>query len=99
MKAIGYLVLSILIIGLSCLWSGYALSVLWGWFVVGTFGLPQLTINTAIGLAMLVSYMTQPYDNKKTDRSPEEALMHVACTGAVNPAVALGLGWVVRLFA
>ncbi len=40
------------------IWSGYVLTILWHWFVVPTFQLPELTIFPAIGIAMVVSYLT-----------------------------------------
>ena len=35
-------------------WSGYTLSVLWGWFVVPVFGAPLLSVAQAYGLALVV---------------------------------------------
>lgn len=99
MKVIGYSVSFVAIIILSTLWSGYALSVLWGWFVAGTFGLPQLTINAAIGLAIIVGYMTRTIDSEKNDRSATEVLVRGVIVGTLKPAFALGTGWIVRLFA
>jgi hypothetical protein len=37
---------------------GYVVQRLWGWYIVGTFGLPGLTLGQAIGLDLLVSYLT-----------------------------------------
>lgn len=34
-------------------WRGYALSVLWGWFMAPAFGLPLLSIPMAIGIGVL----------------------------------------------
>lgn len=99
MKVIGHSVSFVAIIFMSTLWSGYALSVLWSWFVAGTFGLPQLTINAAIGLAIIVGYMTRTVDNEKSDRSATEVLVRCAIIGTLKPAFALGTGWIVRLFA
>ena len=38
--------------------NGFAISTLWGWFIVPMFGLPALSIPYAIGLSLIVSYMT-----------------------------------------
>lgn len=35
-------------------WSGFTLSVLWGWFVVQMFGLPALSVAQAYGIALVV---------------------------------------------
>lgn len=39
--------------------NGWALSKLWSWFIVSTFALPALTIPAAIGVALVVNYLTQ----------------------------------------
>lgn len=98
-KVIGYGVSFIAVIILSTLWSGYVLKVLWSWFVAGTFGLPQLTVNAAIGLALIVKYITRPFEGEKDDRISAELLVRVALVGALKPALVLGVGWVVHLFA
>lgn len=46
---------------LSVIGGGYVLTVLWAWFVVPTFALPQITLAAAIGLAIVVGYMTHQY--------------------------------------
>lgn len=35
-------------------WSGFTLSVLWGWFVVPFFGVPTLSVAQAYGMALVV---------------------------------------------
>ena len=35
-------------------WSGFTLSVLWGWFVVPAFGLSALSVAQAYGIALVV---------------------------------------------
>ena len=37
---------------LSTLFRGYALSVLWGWFMVPTLGLPHLSVVQALGISL-----------------------------------------------
>ena len=56
-------VLGLLIVG--SMWKGYVLTILWAWFVVPTFSLPELAIAPAIGLAMVVSYLTHQSDASK----------------------------------
>jgi len=46
---------------------GYAMSVMWGWFVVPTFDVPELSIVAAIGIAMLIGYTTHRVDADKID--------------------------------
>jgi hypothetical protein len=103
MKALAVLggtVLVVIAIVLSAVFNGYALSVLWGWFVVPTFNLPQLSIAAAIGIAMVVGYLTKQEitDPKDEDRSFTEKMVRATIFAIVKPGFALLFGWVVHLF-
>ena len=65
---VGGIVCVALAMAIGSIFNGYALSVLWGWFVVPVFGLPQISIVPAIGIAIVVSYLTyQMHDCKKEE--------------------------------
>lgn len=51
--------------------NGWALTKLWAWFIVPTFGVPQLHLAAAIGLAMTVAYLTHQ-NIKGAQRTKEE---------------------------
>lgn len=79
--------------------SGYVLSVLWGWFIVPTLRLPQLSIVPAIGIATVVSYLTY----HEVDCQPKEEKAGYKVTKAVvlsfvRPLLALLFGWIVHCF-
>ena len=66
-------------------WSGYVLSILWGWFIV-PLGVIPLPLWHASGVAVLAGYLTkQPNEDKRTTTAK---LLTIVFT----PAVALGLG-------
>lgn len=73
---------------------GFALTVLWGWFIVPAFGVPALRIPYAIGLALVVGMLTHRVrsDNDKPDT------VTVLAHGLVMPFVYIAIGWIVRLF-
>jgi hypothetical protein len=79
---------------LSSIWRGFVLSILWGWFMVPLFGLPALNIPFAIGIALVVGFLTHQSsnENEKTDwgNSITMAVMY--------PALILLVGWVVTFF-
>jgi len=50
---------------LYAIWGGYVLTCLWGWFVVPTFALPPLTLAQAIGVSLIVGYLTNQYTPKQ----------------------------------
>jgi high-affinity Fe2+/Pb2+ permease len=81
-----------LLLAASSIWRGFALSILWGWFIVPVFGLPALSIPFAIGLSLVVGFLTDHVDDKDGDWS---AAVYKA---AIGPAVALLIGWIVTKF-
>ncbi|MBI2466133.1 MAG: hypothetical protein HYV66_02820 [Candidatus Sungbacteria bacterium] len=88
-----------LLMVLTSIFNGYALNVLWEWFIVPTFGAPNLGIVPAIGVAMVVSYLThQTHNCKKEERNFGEMVAEGAARAVVNPSLALFFGWIVHLF-
>lgn len=68
----------------------YALTVLWSWFIVTTFHLPALTIYAAMGLALVVSYLTKQPDWEAQKQEDFLFKRHVA--GFIKPLLALFIG-------
>jgi len=77
---------------------GWVLTVLWSWFIVPTFGLPELSIAVAIGLSLIVS-MFRGYNNttknENLEKSEQVGKVIVLLFG---PLFVLFLGWIVHLF-
>ena len=80
------------------IWRGYALSVLWGWFVVPFVGLPEMNIPTAIGIAALVGLTVMAQSPQSDGDEAWEKLVHGVMLIAAAPAVALLVGWIVKGF-
>lgn len=81
------------------IWGGYVLSILWGWFMVTAFALPPLHIANAIGLALVVRYLTHPLiDCQEPKREAMERVIRSALIAFDTPAFALVFGWVVHKF-
>ena len=98
--ALGIAVSFILALVLGSIFNGYALSVLWGWFVVPVFHLPVLTVVPAIGIAMVVGYLTHQTepDVEEKDRSAGEKVGRLCMLVFFRPLFALFFGWIVHLF-
>lgn len=85
------------------IWSGYVLSVLWAWFIVPTFELQAISIPAAIGVSLLVNYLTSksPQANEG-NQSGQSKIAQTFINGLVfmffSPLFALGMGAVVRMF-
>ena len=85
--------------GAGAAWSGWALTILWSWFVVPTFRAPALSVPAAIGIALLVRMFgassSATNDEKKTQ---SDRFAYAAAWMIMQPAFALGFGWLVHLF-
>lgn len=92
--AVGFVAL----VALSAVLNGWALAILWGWFMV-PFGLPALSIPTAIGVALVVSFLTHQTDHyeDKTKTGGERFATSVVAAFIKAP-IALTIGWIVKQF-
>lgn len=78
----------------SAVWRGFTLSILWGWFIVPLFGLPALSIPFAIGLSLVVGFLSQQAHQAHSDKDWGQ----VCLIAALYPALALLIGWIVTKF-
>ena len=81
------------LIAFSAMWRGYVLSVLWAWFIVPTFGAPELSIPFAIGLALVVGFLTA-----SNAKGKEFDWLNAIGQLVFGPAMALLMGWIVTKF-
>ena len=98
MKIIGYISTTIILMVYAAMLNGWALAKLWSWFIVTTFDLPALSIPAAIGLAMVVSYLTQRLDDKKSEDAYWEILVKGAVAATLKPLFALLFGAIVKVW-
>lgn len=94
-KLLGIFWTFIIIVILSIFIQGFVLRSLWQWFAV-PFGLPAISIFHALGLILLVDYLTHHYyDYKKTD----EAGMITAISYLVfRPIIVYTFGFIFHFF-
>lgn len=93
MDAFSTLLLALLVIPLTSIFSGYTLSVLWGWFVV-PLGVMALTIPQSLGIALTVGYITHQRNKIEEDAGFWNAL----AVGVCKSLLFLGLGWIYHIF-
>ena|SRR5882757_1510348 len=70
MKAIGIIITTITLTIYAILLNGWTLTKLWTWFLV-PYGLNKLTIPIAIGLAIIVYFLTYHPDLDKEEKKEE----------------------------
>jgi hypothetical protein len=98
MKAIGYTATIIGLMFFSAIFSGYALSVLWDWFVVPYFGVAAISIPLAIGLALIVQYLTHQEQKTEPGKDVASILIEGFVRAIFKPLFALAFGWIVTLW-
>lgn len=99
LTCLGLLVFGAVAIVTATVMNGWALSVLWGWFVAPLFGLPEISIPAAIGFALVVSMLTHqemPSDNERSDFTATFA--KVIARAIFAPLFAVFVGWIVLSF-
>lgn len=87
--------LIILLIPLAFIFSGYTISVLWLWFVVPSFGLAALSIPQAMGISLIVSYLTHQLPKKDEKEDSKNELWRAIGFSLVRPFLALAIGWLI----
>lgn len=75
-------------------WSGFLLSVLWGWFVSPLFGLPVLGIAQAYGLALVARALRA--SGKKSDEPLGDLLVRAVFLPPMLCGLFLLVGWVAK---
>lgn len=94
------LVLLVLLIvtPLMAILQGWVLTVLWSWFVVPTFGLPELSIAVAIGLSLIVGMFKGYSTTRKSEDLETSEKVGQVIVMIFGPFFVLFLGWIVHLF-
>lgn len=98
-SCVGWLLIAVLLTPVHWVLDGWVLSILWGWFAVPTFGLPALSIPTAIGLRVILGYLTpMPGNhNQKDDKPHGERMAEAVLTVLMKPLIGLFFGWLVKV--
>ncbi|WP_429949622.1 hypothetical protein ACQYWY_21835 [Comamonas sediminis] len=97
--ALGVVAATILGFVWAAAWSGFTLSVLWGWFVVQMFGVPELSVAQAYGIALVVR--TAKGWDTRADKSADSygAVLGKAFVAApLISGTSLLFGWVAKSF-
>ena len=77
---------------LVALLDGWAMAVMWRWFVVPIFHIQALGVAPCCGLVVLAALLT----HQDSKRSVEGWALYALYV--VRPLMLLGIGWIVRLF-
>lgn len=90
---LGLIILFPLLIIYSAIVHGWVLSKLWLWFLVPIFGLQPLNITQAIGISIIVGFLTHQVDIKKGKDDKVKLFLVL-----INPFIILLFGYIVHKF-
>ena len=92
--------IALLLSPVSAILKGLVLRILWGWFIVPLTNLPPLTIPMALGVSLVVSFLTYQYAKQpeNTDEDQVTALLKSLLMSFFQPAIVLLFGWIYHLF-
>ena len=80
------------------MWSGYVLTFLWMWFIVPLFGLPPLSIAQAMGLGLVIAFLTHQHIKSTGHEGQDKELLRTIAIVMARPAFALFLGWIIKAY-
>ena len=95
-EKIGAVLISLAFFPVQIFWSGFVLSILWGWFVV-PLGISAIGIAHAAGLSVLLRMVTRKVDMVGGEDPVERAGWQIG-VGVLAPAMGLAVGWILHLF-
>jgi len=81
-----------LVLAFSVILNGWALWLLWGWFMVPSLSLPSLSLAQSIGVGMVISYATYTYVPTQDGDNGRLTLL------VVHPFLYTFLGYIVHQF-
>lgn len=99
MKVIGYIVMTILIIVYGLSLNSWVLMNLWSWFVVPLFSVQPLTMMTAMGLWLVVIFLTNrdnPLNKKKDELSYDKKMIYMFSWTTSRALATLAAGAIIK---
>ena len=93
---LGLILFAIISIVVGTLMNGWAVSVLWGWFVVPIFSVEPLSVLQACGLALVASILThQTKETNKESKSTSALVVEVLAVSVLSPLFIVFFGWLI----
>ncbi len=81
------------------MWRGFVLIKLWAWFVIPLFALPVLSLPAAMGISLVVGYLTHQAHKELSDKPDYTQLLATEISnGIVIPLFALAIGAIIHAF-
>ena len=99
-SCIGLLTFAVTLTVFSALVNGWVLTMLWVWFITPIFSIRPLTIAEAIGIGLIISYLTyhSTKPNKSDSTDTAEIVINAVLQAIIPALTTLIFGWVVVQF-
>lgn len=77
---------------LACIISGYAIEILWNWFVAPTFGIAHLTYSSGLGIGLIIAAASNQFIPTKEEQILERSIYNI-----ITPIFILVIGLITHL--
>jgi hypothetical protein len=95
LACVGLIVLTLGAIIVGTIINGWAISVLWGWFIVPVFSVPSLTVPYAAGLSLVASMLSSSSTiNSSETKGWTEVISSLVGRIIIAPILTVLVGWV-----
>jgi hypothetical protein len=90
----------LILAAVAIVFGGWVLSVLWVWFIVPIFNAPVLGLVPAIGIRLIVGYLTVDLAaaRKRDEGGYWEKFCKWPLVGMIFSGFILGVGWIIHQF-
>ncbi len=100
MNKIGWIFSWAILLVFGVVLNGYVVMILWGWFIVPSLGMPEITITTAAGLSLFAGYVTTGFTDSRRndDRSMSDVFVRTLIECVSRAVFVLMIGRIILLF-
>lgn len=99
MKELGELVVTFVVGMYGAILKGAVIVPLWGWFIVPTFGLNQISFGMAVGLSVFSNlFHIHKIDDEDLEKPFSWKLFKAFVIVTIVPVASLFSGWLIHLF-
>lgn len=95
-------ILCVIAIIIEFILNGFVLCILWSWFIIPVFHLPKLFLVQAIGIGLVIDYLTKQHNFKKENEFDEihmdENKIRSVIFSLMKPIIVLIMGWIIHIF-
>ena len=97
METFGKIIFGLLLLIVTTVLSGFVFTILWGWFIVPTFGMQDLRVIEGIGIMFIIGFVKAKIE-KDDDGDIFEKMLTSVVFSIFWCLMALGIGYIISQF-